>query len=331
MKTDLSTIIVSYKGWDRLTKCLESLQKFTEDKFKTQVIVVDNKSEDDTIRRLEERFDKFRFIYNIVNGGFANGCNLGARNAAGEYLLFLNPDTVAAESEIGKLLDAAQQNRGFSIVSCRQVNEAGKESNAYGLFPSISNLTGLQRAILKSRRPHTSHLTPEILFPDWVSGSVIMIRSDLFRSLKGFDEDFWMYFEDVDLCKRVRNNGGEIAFLKNPVIEHNHGGSTRINLKTASLTKTEVNISRHIYMSKHLKGFEKASVQAFLVLNNLVSGALMAVAGLLLFFIPRMLSRTLIFCRLISYYLRSLLRFSWVSQRSVNYRKSRSSGLRKNN
>jgi GT2 family glycosyltransferase len=322
MKTDLSIIIVSYKGWDRLTKCLESLQLFTGNNFKTQVIVVDNKSEDDTIRKLEKRFDKFRFIYNTVNGGFANGCNMGARNAAGEYFLFLNPDTVASENEIGKLLDAARQNPQFSIVSCRQVNENGKESIAYGSFPSISNLTGLQRAILKSLTPDTSSLIPEILFPDWVSGSVVMIKSDLFRSLKGFDEDFWMYFEDVDLCKRVRKIGGEIAFLKNSIIEHNHGGSSRINLKTTSLTKTEVNISRHLYISKHLKGIEKISAHAFLILNNLVSGGVMALTGLLLFFIPRMLSRTLIFWRLAAYYFRSLLRFSWVSPRSVKYRKS---------
>jgi GT2 family glycosyltransferase len=322
MKTDLSIIIVSYKGWDRLTKCLESLQKFTGNNFKTQIIVVDNKSEDETIRKFEERFNKFRFIYNTVNGGFANGCNLGARNAAGGFLLFLNPDTVASENEIEKLLDAARQHPEFSILSCRQVNENGKESIAYGSFPSLSNLTGLQRAITKSLTPHASRRSPDILFPDWVSGSVIMIKSDLFRSLKGFDEDFWMYFEDVDLCRRVRNIPLEVACCENITIEHNHGGSSRINLKTTSKTKTEVNISRHLYISKHLKGIEKISIQTFLVLNNLVSGAIMALAGLLLFFIPRMFSRTLIFWRLAAYYFRSLLRFSWVSPRSVNFRKS---------
>ena len=209
---------------------------------------------------------------------------------------------MASENEIAKLLDAARQNPQFSIVSCRQVTEIGKESIAYGTFPSISNLTGLQRAILKSLTPHISHVTPEILFPDWVSGSVILIRSEFFRRLKGFDEDFWMYFEDVDLCKRVRKAGGEIAFLKNAVIEHNHGGSSRINIKTASLTKTEVYISRHLFMSKHMRGIEKITVQAFMVLNNLVSGGIMAVAGLLLFFMPRMFSRSMIFCRLTAYY-----------------------------
>jgi GT2 family glycosyltransferase len=322
MKTDLSIIIVSYKGWDRLTKCLESLEKFTGNNFTAQVVVVDNKSEDQAIRKFEARFNKFRFIYNTVNGGFGNGCNLGARNAAGEYLLFLNPDTIASENEIGKLLDTARQNPGYSVVSCRQVDNNGKESSAYGSFPSASNLTGLQRAILKSRTPHTAHRTPDIIFPDWISGSVVMIRNELFRSIKGFDEDFWMYYEDVDLCKRIRDSGGEIAFLRNATIEHNHGGSSRINLKTTSLTKTEVFISRHLYISKHLSGSKQILVQVFLVINNFISGGLMAIVGLLLFFVPRMFSRTLIFSRLISYYFRSFFRLSWISPRSVNFRKS---------
>jgi GT2 family glycosyltransferase len=160
------------------------------------------------------------------------------------------------------------------------------------------------------------------LFPDWVSGSVILMKNDLFRSIKGFDEDFWMYYEDVDICKRVRNSGGEAAFLRNATVEHNHGGSSRINVRTTSVTKTEVFISRHLYISKHLSGSKQILVQVFLVINNFISGGLMAIVGLLLFFVPRMFSRTLIFSRLISYYFRSFFRLSWISPRSVNFRKS---------
>jgi hypothetical protein len=130
-----------------------------------------------------------------------------------------------------------------------------------------------------------------------------------------------MYFEDVDLCRRIRDTGCEIAFCRNITIEHNHGGSSRINLKTVSMTKTEVHISRHVYISKHRKGFEKLLIQTFLVLNNIISGGVMAILGLLLFFIPKVFSRTLIFCGLISYYAGSLFRSSWISKRSVNFQK----------
>ena len=319
--TDLSIIIVCYKGWARLSKCLEVLDSFSGRNFKAEVIIVDNKSDDETIHKIEERFPKFQFIYNHVNGGFANGCNLGAKTAVGEFVLFLNPDTVVAETEVEKLLNQARHNPEFGIVSCRQVNEQGKESISYGTFPSLFNLTGFQRAIFRPRTPHAAYRTPDISFPDWVSGSVILMRYETFKKESGFDEDFWMYFEDVDICRRIRNTGCEIAVCRNITIEHNHGGSSRINLNTTSLTKTEVHISRHLYISKHKKGFEKFLIQTFLVLNNIISGGVMAIIGLLLFFIPKVFSRTLIFYRLTSYYLGSLLRLSWISPRSVNFQK----------
>jgi GT2 family glycosyltransferase len=320
--TDLSIIIVCHKGWPRLYKCLEALNSFTGATFSIEVIVVDNKSEDEEILKIEKQFPKFRFIYNKINGGFANGSNLGARHASGDFILFLNPDTVAAESEIEKLLNTAKQNREFTLVSCKQLSEKGKESIAYGPFPDLFNLTGFQRAIFKSLRPQTKNPVPDISFPDWISGSVVLIRQDTFNKLNGFDEDYWLYFEDVDLCKRIRDSSGKTAFCNFVTIEHNHGGSSRINSKTTNLTKTEVYISRHVYISKNKRGIEKLLIQTFLVINNLISGSLMALLGVVFFFIPKVYSRTLIYCNLINYYSASLFRLSWISPRSVNFRKS---------
>ena len=320
--TDLSVIIVCYKGWYRLNKCLETLESFSGRKFITEVIVVDNKSDDEIIFKTEKQFPKFRFIYNKVNGGFANGCNLGSKYAEGEFLLILNPDTMASESEIEKLLNLAKKNPDYFMVSCRQVNEKGKESISYGSFPSFCNITGFQRAIFGNHEQETLMRKAKVSFPDWISGSVMLIRHEKFKKLGGFDEDFWMYYEDVDLCWRARNLNGEIAYCRDITIEHNHGGSSRENLRTTSITKTEVHISRHVYISKHKTGLDRIFIQTFLVVNNLVSGGIMALLGLLLFFIPKVFSRTLIYLRLICYYTRSVFRLSWISPRSVNYPKN---------
>jgi len=322
--TDLSIIIVSYKGWPRLTKCLEALDSFTGRNLSYEVIIVDNRSDDYTINKFEKRFSRFKFIHNQINGGFANGCNLGADSAAGEFLLFLNPDTVATESELEKLLEIAKKNPSFGIVSCRQINEHGKESVASGSFPHIYNLTGLHRAILRNRRAHAAIHMPDVWFPDWISGSVILMRKVLFQKINGFDEDFWMYFEDVDLCKRVRNLNYEVACCANILIEHNHGGSSRINLKTASLTKTEVHISRHVYISKHKRGIDKIVIQIFLVINNSIAGLIAALLGMIFFFIPKAFLRVLIFTRLVTYYFESFIRSSWISPRSVNFKAGKS-------
>ena len=317
--TDLSIIVVCYKGWNRLTTCLESLASFSGKNIKTEVIVVDNRSDDEMINIIEKRFPQFRFIYNKVNGGFANGSNLGAGYSSGEFILFLNPDTVASESEVEKLLNIARQNPEYALLSCRQINDRGKESTASGPFPSFNNITGLQRSLRGNRMSEIRNPKAEIDFPDWVSGSVIMMRCETFKELDGFDEDFWMYFEDVDLCRRVRNGIGEVAFCRDITIEHNHGGSSRINLKTTALTKTEVKISRHVYISKHFRGKERLCIQTFLVINNFISGAIMALTGLLLFFIPKLYSRTLIFYSLIRYYFQAAFKLSWISPRSVNF------------
>ena len=320
---DLSIIVVSYKGWNRLTKCLESLDSFTGKRFNHEVIVVDNNSGGNTIYDIEKRFLNFRFIHNKVNGGYANGNNLGCRNANGEFLLILNPDTVATEAEVEKLLYVARSNPDYYILSCRQVNENGKETNATGSFHEFWNMTGFQRTILKlikrTRKNNKNSTDVEVLFPDWISGSVVMMRKEIFQKFNGFYEGYWMYFEDIDLCRRIKDSGGIVAFLKNITIEHNHGGSSRINMKTTSITKTEVQISRHLYISRNMKGKRKIFIQMFLVLNNIISGAVMAMIGLVFFFIPKVFIRAIIFFRLVCYYIGSIFRKSWISPQSVMY------------
>lgn len=317
---DLSVIIVCYKGWERLIRCLEALESFSGKRFSMEVIVVDNHSMDGAISRIEERFRKFRFLHNRVNGGYANGCNLGASDSAGEILLFLNPDTVASEAGIEKLLYAARSDPSHYILSCRQVRENGKESKSTGSFPALWNLTGFLKLIFFWKNNKNSG-SAHINFPDWVSGSVLMIRKEIFDILKGFDEDFWMYSEDVDLCCRAKNLGGEIVCHREIVVEHNHGGSSRISLNTTSVTKCEVLISRHIYIQKHKAGLERTFIQAFTIINNVLTGIVTGLVGAVLFFIPELLVRLPVFLKLISYYTGSLIRQSWISPRSVNFKR----------
>jgi GT2 family glycosyltransferase len=221
------------------------------------------------------------------------------------------------------LLERAMKHPENYITSCRQENERGKESKAYGLFPGFGTLTGSGRAIysLMNHRKIAGkfHKKNGLLTPDWVSGSVMMIKKEVFRKIGGFDEDFWMYFEDVDICRRARDMNGEIAFFTDITIQHNHGGSSRINLETASLTKTEVLISNHVYLSKHYRGIERVLIQTYLVILNLLSGLASAIPGLIFFASSKMFARTLIFGRLISYYFGAMRRGSWRSVRSVNF------------
>jgi GT2 family glycosyltransferase len=284
------------------------------------VIVVDNNSGDGMIDSFSNDYPDAIFIRNGKNGGFAYGCNIGADRATGKYLLFLNPDTIADEEALSSLIRRAIETLSDFIISCRQIDDYGGESTACGEFLTPGKLTGLLRAINRFRRRITG--TEKMISgtnpfkPDWVSGSVLMINRRFYDRLGGFDENFWMYFEDMDLCRRARTLGGEILYFNDISIHHKHGGSSRIDIHTTALTKTEVLISKHLYVSKHFSPARFFS-QLFLVVNNLVSGLLSAVAGIVLFFIPALYVRLNVFYRLAGYYSGAMKRGSWISPRSV--------------
>jgi GT2 family glycosyltransferase len=308
---DLSVIIVSYKGYKRLERCLKALDSFMRKDFSMEVIVVNNNPGDTIFTGIEKAYTGIKFIHNTVNGGYSNGCNLGCSNAAGDYFLVLNPDTFVEEQQIGKMLCAAKSNPSYYIISCRQLKENGKDSRAYGKFP-------WRKSSFKDNSD------AGVIFPDWVSGSVMMINRNIYQKLNGFDEDFWMYYEDVDFCHRARNAGGEIAFYNKIIIQHDHGASSRIDLKTTAVTKCEVQISRHYYIHKHERGLRRIGIQVLMLADNLLTGFISGLVGLILFFIPKLFVRFLLFIKLISYYSGSLLRNSWLSPRSVNFGRKKS-------
>jgi GT2 family glycosyltransferase len=320
--TDLSVIIVNYRGWERLSQCLDSLYHIADDRFTFEVIVVDNYSNDWLVPKFQNLYPYFTFVVNSDNLGFANGCNLGASISRGSTLLFLNPDTIVNAEAIFQMLTEIRQRKSYSIVSCRQVKANGSAERPYGNFLSIFTLTGWLRAFNKLFGG--SKLKPLVqndnyIYPDWVSGSVFMMGKPSFKSLGGWDEDFWMYFEDVDLCYRARIKGGEVVKLKNAIVEHNHGGASRINPKVTALTKAEVNISRHVYISKHQTGIVAVYMHTFLILNNLLFGLLPAVAGAVFIYSKDLNTRCMAYFQLVSYYYNVFSSGRWLSKRSVNY------------
>lgn len=317
----LSIIIVNYRSWGRLTQCLDALNGFSGDMFAMEVIIVDNFSNDGLLDVFVEKYPKFKFILNDGNNGFSDGCNKGATSAAGDYFLFLNPDTVATEESLLNLLLFGVQNPK-DIVSCEQVNDKGRAERPYGRFPSLMRITGFLRFIRRILfgNDYAKEECNDLPYfaVDWVSGSVVLISKKQFSALGGWDNGFWMYYEDVDLCRRLKNAGGNVLFHRFITIEHNHGGASRINPAIASLTKCEVNISRHYYLSRHKKGFKGFLMHLFLIIDNLVFGLISFFTGLCLFFFyPGLKVQTMVYLKLVRYYFNAILRQSWISPRSV--------------
>jgi len=320
---DISVIIVNYRGWKRLAQCLDSLDSMEDLRFSHEVMIIDNHSDDGQLDLFRQRYPKFSFLLNAGNLGFSNGCNLGAANTHGSYLLFLNPDTIVSADALFGLLREARNRRLFSVISCGQFRENGAEERPFGEFPTLSNLTGWLRAFNRMvfrQKNGSFRRTDAYIYPDWISGSVVMIGRESYQKLGGWDEDFWMYFEDVDLCCRATLAGGEIVLLRNVTIEHNHGGASRINPQITALTKTEVEISRHVYISKHESGTKALYIHIFLIFNNLILGLLPAIWGILFFYVNGLSAGSKIYARLVHYYWDVLRSGKWLSKRSPNSR-----------
>ncbi len=319
---DLSIIIVNFRGGEKLTRCLESIRLIEDSRFSFEVVVVDNQSNDGSPEKNIRMFPEFTFISNTGNNGFANGCNLGASISQGRTLLFLNPDTTVSADALFDMLEEVQVRPQYSVVSCSQVREDGSKDRPYGKFLTPGTLTGWLRSIrLVFHGPieDTIVQTKHYVYPDWVSGSVFMMKRDGFFQLGKWDDDFWMYFEDVDLCRRALGKGGEVVTLKTAEIGHLHGGSSRLNLEVTVLTKTEVYISRHLYISKHQNEGKAFSMHLILILNSLLLGAIPALLGSILFFIRPLQVYRRIYIRLVEYYFNVISSGKWLSVKSVNY------------
>ena len=222
----------------------------------TEIIVVDNASGDGRLKAFSDAHPGARFVTNDGNWGFADGCNTGAARAEGELLLFLNPDTEDPGGQIAALVAEAHAHSEAAILTARQIDERGRPQKVFDTFPSLATLFGPARALLRliapGRYPDPRRERTGYLEVDWVSGSVLLVPRSVFSELGGFCNGFWMYSEDVDLCRRARNAGHKVAVTFLVTLVHAHGGATRSDPATAALTRSEVVVSRHFYASRHL-------------------------------------------------------------------------------
>lgn len=193
---------------------------------------MDNASADDSMRDIDKSGVPVRLIANTENRGFAAACNQGARAARGECLLFLNPDTrLFADSLTGPLdFMARPENAAIGICGIRLVDESGSTSTCAARFPSLRVLAG---AVLGLSRLFPSAFPPHLMTPreltdsrmvDQVIGAFFLIRRDIFERCGGFDERFFVYFEEVDLSLRAKYLGYASYFLSDVSAFHKGGG-----------------------------------------------------------------------------------------------------------
>ncbi len=283
---ELSIVIVNYRSWVRLSRCLISLKPLLESGPESvEVIVVDNASGDGTYPEFVKTHPGIRFVLNDANWGFADGCNLGAKGASGALLLFLNPDAEDARGGIATLLGETRSHPEAAIFTARQLDDQGRPQKVFDAFPSLLTLFGLARAVLRlaspGRYPDPRRPIDGYLEVDWVSGSALLIRRSVFEALGGFARGFWMYSEDVDLCRRARDARHRVAVVGQATLLHAHAGASRATPETTALTRSEVVVSRHYYAHRHFGRLHAAAYHSALILTRFLPDAIAALLSAL--------------------------------------------------
>jgi len=222
-----------------LENCLFSVQ-IAMRKIEGEIIIVDNNSTDGTKEHLPSKFTNVKFIFNDANLGFAKACNQGFKISSGNYILFLNPDTVLTETCLKDCISFFESHTDAGAVGVRMLDEKDsflKESKRGLPSPSTSfyKLFGLTAMFPGSRtfgKYYQGHLPEnENNSVDVLSGAFMMVKREVFEKVNGFDESFFKYGEDIDLSLRITQQGYKNYYLGKISVTHLKGGSTSYNYK----------------------------------------------------------------------------------------------------
>jgi len=264
--------IVNYNTKDDLKDCLNQILK-SPPEVSYSIIVVDNNSTDESMEFLENLNKKrIRLILNNENKGFGSACNQIAKEIDTPYILFLNPDVKITKGAIDKLISFMENRPEVAIVTGKLLNPDGTIQLSCRRFPTIlralSGRASLFRSIFPNNPISRDYMLcnldyDKIQFPDWVRGAVMLIKTNLFKEISGFDEQFFLYLEDTDLCLRLRKMGYEIAYNPEAIFYHKLGSSTK---KKEFQTKLIHNVSMYYYVKKN---FDYNPLLLFLLLISL--------------------------------------------------------------
>ncbi len=227
---DISIIIVNYKSKGLTLNCIKSIVEADFENLSREIIVVDNNSEDNIGEILAWQYPDVVFIPNPVNVGMGAGNNVGIRRARGEYIVVMNPDTIAFKDTFTRLHAFLEAHPRVGLAGPKQFNpDRSVQDSAYrwhSLLMPLYRRTFLGR--LSSTRRSVAHFLmhdydkKEARDVDWVLGSCLFIRAKALREVGLFDERYFLYFEETDLCRRFWEKQWRVVYFPDARIIHNH-------------------------------------------------------------------------------------------------------------
>lgn len=253
---ELSIIIVNYNVKEFVLNLLGSITKASSN-LSTEIFVVDNASDDGSVEAIKEKYPAVNLIANQKNLGFGAANNQALVQAKGKYFLLINPDTIVREDTFYKMINFFVANPKCGIAGCKVLNPDGSLQLACrrgfpGPWTSFTKVMGLSTLFPKSKlfaRYNLTYLDENNTYEvDAVSGAFMMMRLEVYQNVGGFDPQFFMYGEDLDLCYRTQNAGYKVFYVHETEIIHYKGEST----KRSSIDETKVFYdAMHLFVKKH--------------------------------------------------------------------------------
>ncbi|MDB9522394.1 glycosyltransferase family 2 protein [Dolichospermum circinale CS-1225] len=269
LTNSISIILVNYNGADVLIDCLNSLEKFIP-QDNCEIIVVDNNSQDNSVDILNDKFPHIKLIKLPKNVGFGSGNNAGAKVAKGEFIFLLNTDTILESNILPHLIELMSENPDVGIIGPKLLFPDKSFQISFSPEISIKGEFTARKLHKNAENKNKLHIIEEdfqdIKEVDIVVGAAFFIRADLFNLLGGFDEKFFMYFEESDLCQRVRNKGYKVLYTPHVSLIHIRGYSVK---KISNKMAVEYRRSQIYYYHKHRPMWEILLLRIYLLFKFL--------------------------------------------------------------
>jgi GT2 family glycosyltransferase len=255
----ISIIIINYKQKDYLLNCIKSIRENLKCEY--EIIVVNNSSHSDSFK-----IENITVINN-VNLGFAQANNLASNTAKGKYLFFMNADTLLLKDFSSVFLNEFE-NKDFGVVGISLRYPNGNYQLSYWYENNFMNEFKNKKSEDSFKRNDTKIISnyvnnDSVKEVDWVSGAAMIIKKDVFNDVKGFDEDFFLFYEDADICKRIKLNGGKIYYFPFDGLIHFKGEN--VNESFLNETYYHSKKSQLLYYKKHNNYLNRVMLRLYLV------------------------------------------------------------------
>ncbi len=273
MSIDILVVIVSFNTRELLRKCLLSVLRSAGD-ISTRVVVVDNASQDGSCEMLKKEFPEVCLIENKDNVGFARAVNQGVKRFRADFILLVNPDVEIKEEAVAAMYRFIKEREEIGIVGCKLLFPDGRRQHSCRRFPTltVSIFEVFPVNLLFPHNKWVKHYNynfedfKEPVEVEWISGAVLLIRYKVFEELKGFDEEFFIYSEEMDFFKRLRDRGYKAYYYPKAEAIHHHGASTQ----QTYARQVDFYKSLHRFFKKHYGTTKASLLKAFIALWSIL-------------------------------------------------------------